>query len=149
MGSSRHLSLRGPLRVMVLALTLAPMNLSCADDEDSCRTNAECEDSDVARSLAKIKCPSEVYCLNGKCDGACNPSCKDVRSDLNSCGDAGLCVPLPGSGDDPSGLCSLRPIECTSADECPAFKPATAADGGKWSCDDGICSYPGYTYATR
>jgi hypothetical protein len=113
----------------------------------SCSVNKDCHQSPAARGISTERCADEIYCLGGVCYAACTKMCAVVRSDVDPCPPPRLCVHFAVSS---VSLCKITPVECTLATDCPLARPPSA-DGGQaeWSCEDGICRYPGFEYATR
>ena len=119
-----------------------------ADLTTQCQLNADCVDSEAGRQAQILRCAStDLYCLNAHCSVECGKRCQVVVSDQNPCEAPRLCAPLAGSG---VSFCTILPIKCASPADCPVYLPTTG-DGGQssWSCDNGICQYPGWTYATK
>jgi hypothetical protein len=109
----------------------------------ACVRNADCANSAEAARVSGLRCPSELYCLEGTCHGSCSPSCRDIREDVNSCAGGAYC-------DSALLVCRYKPIRCETAATCPAFRKPLADGGlGTWTCDNGECAYPGATYTTR
>jgi len=112
-----------------------------------CIVNADCLDSPAQRDFA-FTCADETYCLEGLCHVACVSQCVMVRSDVNPCISPRICTQLPGSGG--MAVCKITPVPCTTAATCPLYKPALADGGlGEWTCENGICQYPGYVNPTQ
>lgn len=60
--------------------------------------------------------------------------------DINPCTDGSICQTL-------FGLCRFRPLSCVVAENCPQYLPPQPDGGtGEWSCTDGKCAYPGFSY---
>lgn len=140
--------MRQPLLGGLLAvLVYAVAGAACSDD-DACSTNADCENSSAADDLKGVRCAGqELYCLNRKCRSGCMAPCSVVRTDVNPCPEPRLCTPkLDGS----VSFCTITPTTCESADDCSSFLPPTSsAETAQWSCEEGLCVYPGYEYPTR
>lgn len=128
------------------------MPLGCEADgpSNTCAVNADCLDSQAALDIEPIRCgPKDLYCLDGVCHGECREPCEVVRDDANPCNEHEHCVRYGGSGDAIS-FCTIMPIPCAAVDECPAYRPVLPEGGQhEWSCDDGVCRYPGLEYATQ
>jgi hypothetical protein len=115
-----------------------------------CSSNAECASSEAAMAVAQKKClDPEVYCLAGTCVGACADTCVVARADFDPC-QKGLCAPSPYEGSKNLSFCTMLPVKCATADDCPKVLPPPP-DGGAaaWTCESGICRYPGFEYATH
>ena len=113
-----------------------------------CAQNGDCADSDAARLAMTLRCAwTDLYCLAGKCNAECGKRCQVVITDQNPCTDGRLCAPLVGSG---ASFCTIMPIKCMTTSDCPQYLPRDR-DGGQsvWACDNGICQYPGWNYATH
>jgi hypothetical protein len=112
----------------------------------TCHANSECEGSPAATDLSRVRCIGEVYCADGQCHGDCRTRCEQVRSDVNACSDGAICVPF----DSAAAFCSHLPVQCQSAEQCPAYRPVDA--GGQqdqWKCEAGLCTYPGFSFSTK
>jgi hypothetical protein len=129
------------------------MPLAC-DGEDglsnTCNVNADCVDSQAAKDIEPIRCgPKDLYCLEGTCHGECRELCEVVRDDMNPCSEPRHCV-RQGDSSDALSFCTIMPIPCDTADDCPAYRTVLPEGGqGEWSCDDEVCRYPGVEYATQ
>ena len=113
----------------------------------SCRVNADCADSAAAGDFKCVRClATQVYCLAGVCHANCANTCQMLRTDVNPCSDGGLCAPLT----DRIGYCSVEPISCASAMNCPQYRPPDSSGAVQdWTCTDHVCRYPGISYATK
>lgn len=121
---------------------------SCSKDEHggatSCATHEDC--LSVVEDYPERCAPRDWYCRNETCEVSCAQTCQVVREDVNPCAEEHLiCNEAQGT---PIELpyCTGRPIECSSTDDCPLFKPS---DAGSWTCDSGICRFPGFQYASE
>ncbi len=134
-------------RPLVLALGAAWVLAGATDcgPGNSCSLNADCKDSQAAKDYAHVKCGSEVYCLAGTCHGECVQICEPVRSDTNPCAGNRLCEPNGVQ----YGQCTILPIKCSTVADCPSYLPPTEAGPSAWSCTDGVCRNPAWTYATH
>lgn len=110
----------------------------------TCTVNSDCTDSPAAQALSGVRCLAlETYCLDGTCYADCAGSCTVVRTDTNPCPPQRLCTRFPP-------VCKIVPIRCSQAADCPSYLPPVADGGvGAWSCEEGLCAYPGLVYATR
>lgn len=114
----------------------------------ACTQNADCVGSPAAVAVSAAKCLDEVYCLSGVCHGECTQSCVVVRSDVNPCQAPRLCVKIPAGGG--LSLCKIKPVSCATAGDCPLVRLVLPDAGqAEWSCEDGICRYPAFEYATE
>ena len=115
-----------------------------------CTNNAACTDSEAAKAIAMKKClEPEVYCLEGKCVGSCADVCVVARADFNPC-QQGLCAPSPYEASAALSFCTMLPVKCATAKECPkVLPPSPDGSTGQWSCENGICRYPGFEYPTH
>jgi len=113
-----------------------------------CTVNADCVDSPAAQAIKDVRCAGrDIYCLDAVCHAECTDTCEAIRTDINPCTAPRLCVPFLGGS---TAFCSITPVKCTKVADCPAYLPPTASgDPAAWSCTDGICSYPGFEYATE
>lgn len=140
------------LHRLLLALATAALPVfalaSCnSGSGNDCSVNSDCVDSSAAEAIAEKKCPSEVYCIDGTCHGECRTLCEPIRTDTNPCDGSRLCAPSTAEAN--VGLCTMKPIVCSSAAECPVYLAATDGASAEWTCEAGICFYPGWMYATR
>jgi hypothetical protein len=135
-----------------LALLLAFAFVACNSSSGvECARNADCAHSSAADRAGTLRCgaAADVYCLAGKCEAECGNRCQPVTTDVNPCPQPQLCKPvIPG----PDGLsvCTIVPIACTGAADCPVYAPVTE-DGGhaQWDCVDAICKSPSVSYGTN
>lgn len=122
--------------------------VSCSNDgEDppkSCTTHDECLDS--GDRFPERCTPQDWYCRNETCVHGCAQSCQVAREDVNPCSDEKLICNEPQGAPIEFQHCTGRPIECSSTADCPLFKPS---DEGSWTCDSGICRFPGFQYAAE
>lgn len=127
----------------------APLYACVGEDDNSCQVNSDCASSKAAEDLKNVRCPKELYCLDGTCAGQCRERCEVTRSDVNPCAPPAQCAHAGGSADD-TFLCTMLPVPCSSPIDCPLYRPPTA-DGGQseWQCHEGECRYPGLAPATR
>jgi hypothetical protein len=129
----------------VVLLPILGLVAACSGRVVECARNSDCADSAVA---SQLKCPfQQVYCLKEQCKGGCGELCTVLRPDLNPCLE-GICKPSPLGGD--FTYCTMLPIPCQTAADCPLYLPPLA-DGGQssWTCEDQICRYPGFEYPTN
>jgi hypothetical protein len=109
----------------------------------ACVRSADCAGSPEAASLGTLRCPSELYCLEGTCHAGCSLPCRDIREDVSSCGGGAYC-------DSALRLCRYKPAKCATAATCPSLhKPLPDGGLGSWTCESGQCVYPGFTYASQ
>jgi hypothetical protein len=114
----------------------------------ACGVNADCLNSPAAKGVSAAKCLTELFCLDGICHGDCTNTCVVVRSDTNPCLAPRLCVTFAVGGG--ISLCEIAPVQCSSVGDCPFVRPLLP-DGGQadWTCESGVCRYPGFQYATQ
>jgi hypothetical protein len=139
--------------ILLLTSALASgLQGACSDDaasNNACHLNSDCASSKVAADWKNIRCPKEIYCLEGNCVGECRERCEVTRSDVNPCSAPAQCAHYGGSADDVF-LCTMLPIPCTSTMDCPAYRPVLGDAGqADWTCADGECRYPGVKPPTR
>jgi hypothetical protein len=137
----------------LLALLVA-LPSGCGDSREGptrCRSNAECESSPEAEAIKDVLCGiKEAYCLNDTCHAECRELCSTVRVDTNPCESPGLCAPVKLGPADHTELCTMRPIACTTVDDCPSYLPPLSSGGtAEWTCERGVCAYPEFEYATK
>jgi len=114
---------------------------------DECKANADCVDSPAAHQLDNVRCAArDIYCLRGTCHAGCLESCTVVRTDTDPCPAPRICVPKLGGK---AFYCSIAPVSCESAADCPPALPPTSAETAEWECTKGLCEYPGFDYATH
>ena len=128
--------------------TDAGIDAGSTDSGSECQRNADCIDSAAGRLAITLRCAlTDLYCLEGQCIAECGKRCQTALPDQNPCTDGRLCAPL---GNSDTSFCSRMPIKCASAADCPLYLPMSK-DGSQvsWGCEEGICRYPGWTYATE
>jgi hypothetical protein len=116
----------------------------------ACNENADCAKSTAADKARDLKCLlPEVYCLQNKCAFGCGAVCTVARVDVNPC-DQGICAPSPYQGSKDMSFCTMLPVKCDSTSDCPRYLPSVAGgQDGSWTCEGGVCTYPGFDYPTR
>lgn len=114
----------------------------------ACILNADCANSPAAEEAKGLRCVGrELYCLDGTCHAGCAATCEVVRSDINPCPEPRLCAAAVGGS---LSLCVITPVSCMTAENCPTYRPVDATGNqGAWTCVDGLCVYPGFTFATQ
>jgi len=122
--------------------------VSCSNDEHgtvrSCVTHDDCLGG--GGEFPERCAPRDWYCHEETCVRQCAQLCQVVREDVNPCSDEKLiCNEAQGTPIE-SPHCTGRPIECSSTADCPLFRPS---DAGSWSCERGICRFPGFQYASE
>ena len=108
-----------------------------------CETASDCAGS--AEAEAAGRCGPELACIDGACRAECLGHCEitPTRFPTNPCESGGLCDQPAQPTTISSGFrCTKLPIRCRVATDCPVFKP----DAGDWSCEDGVCRFPGFRY---
>lgn len=115
-----------------------------------CQTNADCKDSEAAVKARDLKClVPEVYCLEHACKSGCAANCTVARADVNPCMQ-GLCAHSPYPVTKDMNFCTMLPVACDSSMDCPKYlPPAASGESAAWSCEDSVCRYPGFEYATQ
>ena len=109
----------------------------------SCTTHDDC--LGAVEDYPERCAPRDWYCRSEVCEVGCAQTCQVARNDVNPCDNETLiCNEPPGGAELP--YCTGRPIECSSTDDCPLYKPT---DDGDWTCEDGICEFPGFSYASE
>jgi hypothetical protein len=99
--------------------------------------------------------PLESWCAAGTCKAICGSACKVVMAGFDPC-PAGLVCAQPTISQDatPDQLyfCTAFPIPCHLVYDCPPYTPTlksgadTGGSSGVWSCENGFCSFPGFSY---
>lgn len=136
--------------ILCLSLAVSCLFLACSHGDsiadpgppsEECETNSDCADSEAARWLINKRCPrQEVYCWQSRCVGECSTRCEVVRVDENSCPSPSIC-----GGKDEMQFCTWLPIECATAEDCPRVRPGE----GEWTCEVGLCRFPGWESPTH
>jgi hypothetical protein len=145
----RHLA-HGLLWVAALCVL---MGSGC---EPECGKTEDCILSKAATAYGGCA-PLEYWCDSGACKATCQRPCKVVMPDFDPCPAGSVCAqPTINHSDvsDPSYFCTAFPIPCGSADDCPPYTPnvksgadaGPAGSPGVWSCDNGFCRFPGFSY---
>lgn len=112
-----------------------------ACDGDHCSTDADCAGSPASQQAGR--CGPEVACVESTCRAECAAFvCKVVRQDENPCPNERICTQTAKTVGD-EGRCTNKPISCRSTEDCPLYRPNA---NGDWSCDEGICRFPGHRY---
>ena len=133
--------------ISVMSLVSLLVCISHCSNGNSCRANADCANSEAAHAIAQVKCEfKEVYCLNDTCHGQCRSICIPVRTDVNPCDGGAVCAAANQYGND---FCTMLPVQCSSVADCPEYLPPMDGGISAWSCDDGVCTNPAWTYATH
>lgn len=111
----------------------------------SCRSGNTCsENADCAGYATQAgRCAGESGCSDGVCQAACSGNCKVARADENPCPEAQICTYAATTVYEEGGKCTNLPISCTTTEDCPLYRPRTDAS---WTCVEGVCRFPGYTY---
>jgi hypothetical protein len=113
----------------------------------ACQNNADCVGSPADLTSRPVRCVGkDLYCLDGLCHAECRDSCTQLRTDVNPCPAPRICVPITGLG---IAFCSLTPPPCQAAADCPTYRPPVDGSSADWTCDQGICRYPGLEPATH
>lgn len=121
--------------------------LACGDRATPCSTWQDCQSSDEANALRPCdndgqgaKIHVNTQCVEGRCRVECAKTCIPA----GTCGPGAVCETPPGIA--PSSVmrsCMKNPIACNDASECPLETPGE----GEWSCTEGFCRFPGFSYA--
>jgi len=113
----------------------------------SCQVNADCANSPAAAALANVRCAGgEIYCWNAECYSDCMDTCTVVRTDVNPCPTPRICEPRFGGQ---QSFCAMTPAKCQTAADCPVYLPRVDGGPSSWSCEAGVCAYPGYEFPTQ
>jgi hypothetical protein len=111
----------------------------------ACATFGDCP------ANAPIRCPGEWVCADGHCIYGSRGICETV----DSCPEGTVCSMSYDWFHDPAnypdsytGICTQKPIACTTTGDCPAFPPVGFASGN-WDCTNDVCAFPGFTPAYR
>ena len=112
----------------------------------SCQVNSDCTNSPAAAAIVHMTCPSQIFCMDGLCHSECIEACIVVRADVNPCHEPRFCVAFATSGG--LSFCRITPLQCVTQSDCPLAQ--VLGDGGaELTCNDGICSFPGFEYPTQ
>jgi hypothetical protein len=136
------MSLTATVGSLLLPMFFAASVSDCGGQ--SCKHNADCKFTGSGKSCV----PDELTCDNGQCTSQCRERCQTAVSDVNACGGQLVCNDngLPSAHSTP-GFCTGLPIPCTSAAECPLYRPPDSTGmQAQWACTGGICIYPGFNY---
>ena len=130
-----------------LALLLSGQLLMCGGSSPTpCTAKAECYNSAESHALGRCA-PREVACVRGTCRVDCPQLCEAVDPATNPCADSMQICNQSKSGQEDNPYCASGPIPCTTADDCPLVRPATATDAtAVWTCENGTCQFPGFHY---
>jgi hypothetical protein len=125
-------------RFALLAVALVATYLGACKDE--CSHNSDC-----AAMGGKSCAPRDAWCESGKCQFFCGQLCQTTISDANACAD-GVCTD-PGHSTPVPAHCTVAPIACTTPSDCPLYRaPDTSGAQLDWTCEQGVCAYPGLNY---
>ncbi len=131
-------------RFGLVAFGLIASSVGCGKS-NQCTSHADCYNSQVAEDLGRCA-PIEVYCSNRTCRATCGQICTTANSAVNACSDPEL---LCNDATTPAEInfCTALPIACTSVDDCPLYRPPDAQGiQHDWTCERGLCRYPGFRY---
>lgn len=117
---------------------------------NACSVNSDCANSQAAIDASELKClDHEVFCQERRCHARCGSICIVARSTENPC-ETGICVPTGQETPGARSYCSVLPVSCSSPKTCPAYRPLDdAGTQHEWSCEDGVCVYPGFSFLTH
>lgn len=147
------------MRAFLFLLTLATAGVAATvacggEDATPCTSWQDCQDSAEAEALRPCDNGGQgavihvdTACVRGRCRAECASTCIPY-----GCSTPGaVCeTPAPTRSISPSNVvrsCTKNPIACTTAADCPLEQPRSATSAGEWSCESGVCRYPGFTYA--
>ena len=105
-----------------------------------CKTHEGCP------STAPVKCTGEWVCAGGFCVYGSRGICEteDACPEGTVCGMSYDWYHDPANYPDSfTGICTQNPVTCQASGDCPAFPPHGLVDG-QWSCEQGVCAFPGY-----
>jgi hypothetical protein len=130
-----------------IGLGVVLLMAACHGKGNSCISDTDCFSSEIASQLGRCF-PIEAYCKAGGCVAYCAQPCRTVNSMVSACSDDSLiCNDASQAPEQP--FCTGLPIRCTTVDQCPLYRPIdTQGAQREWTCADGICSYPGWHYAS-
>ena len=132
----------GLLAAALLWLSAALANCS-GNRATACKVADDCWNTPETHELGRCA-PKEVACVQGSCRAACGQLCEVVDPNLNPCKDPSrVCTQSQNNSVD-LPFCAAAPIACEGAEDCPVSLPQTGS--GAWSCDDGVCRFPGFQY---
>jgi hypothetical protein len=137
------------LRLGLVWCMLSAAGCSSKQEGPPCVTHDECWSSGVGEALGRCA-PKEMVCDQGTCSGSCAQACETIQADVNPCDDAQLvCNDARDLSAIAAGIvhCTGVEIACSSVDQCPLFlPPAPEGSVAAWSCEAGVCRYPGFSY---
>jgi len=127
-------------------LLVVPFLVSFAcTPEDRCSSHDDCWDSHAVQEAGK--CAPEAWCEEGICQAKCEALCH-AQDGASSCGGGLICNQSQSElAHDSPGRCTRHPIPCETVADCPVVRPTT--ESGEWSCEEGICRFPGFSYFTE
>lgn len=142
----RKLSAFRSFAALVVCVFAATQSVMCSgsDTPSACETADDCWNTPEAEGLGRCA-PKEAACVRGACRIACPQLCEAVEPNVNPCREPALVCNQSSSGSVDLPFCAHAPIACESVDDCPVTRPSTA-EAGEWTCEQGVCRFPGFAY---
>ena len=142
----RRASTRRTFGVLSVAVALFAPLANCSPEGTRCSVADDCWNAPEGQQLGRCF-PKDLACVNGTCRIDCAELCEMIDPKLNPCRDRRQICNQSESGRIDHPYCTRSPIACGSAEDCPLFLPDTAgAETARWSCDAGVCRFPGFQY---
>lgn len=106
----------------------------------TCVADSDCAGSYAAQQVGR--CGPDVVCDQGTCRAECLGTCDAAIAE--GCPAGSLCTASASPSPDfrTASVCTKRVLHCTSADQCPIQVPGD----GTWTCESGVCRFPGHVY---
>lgn len=135
--------IRGAVPAALLWVSIALANCS-GNSGTACKVPDDCWNTPETEKLGRCA-PKEVACMQSSCRAACGALCEVVDPNLNPCKNPQLICTQSQNNEVALPFCAAAPLACDAAEDCPVSLPQTGS--GSWSCDNGICRFPGFQYA--
>lgn len=143
LGSASRIGFRA-LLLLVVPLAALLSGPACDPARQSCRTTDDCYLNPNGEPRERCS-PTDTFCKDGSCLSDCAKTCSvDLDGVVSPC-DTGLICNLPmdvGPSSPTFFHCTRYPIACKEAANCPLVRPGT----GAWTCVEGLCRFPGFSY---
>lgn len=137
-------SIRRGFRAAALLWLLTTLAHCSTSGGTTCKVADDCWNTPESQELGRCA-PKEVACVQRSCRAACGQLCEVVDPHINPCKDPHLICNQAQNDSVDLPFCAAAPIACERAEDCPVSLPETGS--GAWSCDSGICRFPGFRYA--
>lgn len=139
-----------PLQALLNLAAMCTLAMcSASNGATPCAVANDCWNTPEGARLGRCA-PKEVACVAGSCRVACPQLCEVVDPHTNPCRDAKQVCNESRSGRVDLPYCASGPIACDSSADCPLYVPVDDAnEGAEWTCEAGVCHFPGFDYAWR